>query len=127
MYKLKMKRRMFLHQGLWQGAAMTDCCPKGRRGRAGVTAGQGAGGSLLSRRQGAERAVWVRVDPSGIGQDQSQSHDHRASPQGEGRSEVKPGSQANTECSQAVPPCIHHRLLNTKPLKNILSIILGLY
>lgn len=117
---------MFLHQGLCQGAAMTGCCPKGRCGGAGVTAGQGAGGSLLSRRQGAERAVWVRVHPRGIGQDQSQPHNHQASPQGEGRSEVKPGSQANTECSQAVPPHIHHRLLNTKPLKNILSIILGL-
>ena len=89
-----------------------------------MTAGQGSGGTLLSRRQDAERTVWVRVRPAGIDQGQSQSHGHRASPQGEGRSEVKPGSQANTECSQAVLPHICHRLLNTKPLKNILSIIL---
>lgn len=32
----------------------------------------------------------------------------------------KPGSQANTESSQAVLPHLHHTLLNTKPLKNVI-------
>lgn len=67
--------------------------------------------------------VWVRVWPGGTHHGQSLSQDHRAGPQGEGRSEGKPGSQANAECSQAVLPHICHRLLNVKPLKNILSII----
>lgn len=107
----KLKETSLSAQGFGLGAAIVGWCQKGR------WVGPGDSRAGWWRDLAEQKGHW----DGSVGQDLAQrhwsgSHNHWGSPEGQGRSKVKPGSQAKTESFQAVLPHLHHTLLNTKPL-----------